>query len=299
VGTQGPKMGRKLLGYDPSSVESMLSERDAMLAVAERRVQAAQARIAELEQRMRPLEERLALQEAAAAKKAEAQEQQARAAPPPEAGPEDLTKVVNAAEASASQIIQAWMSTRDQIVQADHLWRDVQEEVVRFAAWRDDVEPLMQQVQAFIEEARAEIERVPERVQLAMSPAVDAMLSVSEGMARFAEVSTMPLLPTPLRRAVQDPGARYEPAPEPGEPPAAFDEEPEYEEAGYGDGFAAELGEAVPIDPMDAEQPDEAQTPVQAGWVGAADDGDHTQLDSLSEALTQSAQPNGQPEYFG
>jgi len=123
-------------------------------------------------------------------------------APPLVQGPEELVKAVTAAEASASQIIEAWTSTREQIARADQMWRAVQEEVVRFATWRDDIEPVMDQVQGFIQEARARIEEVPGRVQRALAPAVDAMVTVGEGMSRFAAVSTPPLLPASSRPEV-------------------------------------------------------------------------------------------------
>src|SRR5207302_1744848 len=91
--------------------------------------------------------------------------------------PQELSKAVSAAETSASQIIEAWMSTREQIVQADKLWRAVQEEVLRFGEWREDVQPMMDLVQTYIEDARARIEEVPGRVQHALAPAVDAMVA--------------------------------------------------------------------------------------------------------------------------
>jgi hypothetical protein len=208
VGERGPKMNKSLFGYDPNAVERMLQERDTMLKVAERRVQAAETRAADLESRLASLEhpapEPVSGTPAPAAMAASTR--------PSELVPEELAKVVNAAEASASQIIQAWTATRDQIVEADRLWRDVQDEVVRFAAWRDDVEPLMSQVQGCIDDARRRIEEVPARVQTALAPAVDAMVSVSEGMTKFAAVSTMPLLPSPTRK---DTVPQHDRAPEP------------------------------------------------------------------------------------
>ena len=146
---QAPKMGKKFFGYDRASVERMLLERDAMLKVAERRVQSAEAKTAKLEERLGELERRAREAEAAAAAAA------APTATPRERAevlnmqreksaahaPEELVKAVTAAEASASQIIEAWTSTRHQISEADRLWRAVQDEVVRFSAWREDVAP--------------------------------------------------------------------------------------------------------------------------------------------------------------
>lgn len=210
MGDRGPKMNKSLFGYDPDAVERMLQERDTMLKVAERRVQAAETKAADLESQLASMQH-----EAPQLEDVPHVPAPAPAPVPPratEVAPEELAKVVNAAEASASQIIQAWTATRDQIIEADRLWRDVQDEVVRFAAWRDDVEPLMSHVQSCIEDARRRIEEVPARVQTALAPAVDAMVSVSEGMTKFAAVSTVPLLPSPARKV---PAPQPDPAPEP------------------------------------------------------------------------------------
>ena len=142
---QAPKMGKKFFGYDRASVERMLLERDAMLKVAERRVQSAEAKTAKIEERLGELERRAREAEAAAAAAA------APTATPRERAevlnmpreksaahaPEELVKAVTAAEASASQIIEAWTSTRHQISEADRLWRAVQDEVVRHLLRRD------------------------------------------------------------------------------------------------------------------------------------------------------------------
>jgi hypothetical protein len=212
MGDQSPKMGKKFFGYDSASVERMLLERDAMLKVAERRVQSAESRAVQLEERLAALERvakeggtfgpaPVAIPVAVPVPAPPVQE--VPRAVPVEQVPQELAKAVSAAETSASQIIEAWTSTREQIVQADKLWRAVQEEVLRFGEWREDVQPMMDLVQSFIEDARARIEEVPGRVQHALAPAVDAMVSVSEGVSRFAAVSTIPLMPSSLRTAMQ------------------------------------------------------------------------------------------------
>jgi hypothetical protein len=108
---------------------------------------------------------------------------------------EELANVVKAAEESATKIIErAWESTRTQISQVDRLWREVQAEIIRFAAWRQHVDPMIETMQKFIEEARARIEDVPPRIQEALSPAVEAMARVDEGMGEFAKASDLPEL---------------------------------------------------------------------------------------------------------
>ena len=107
---------------------------------------------------------------------------------------EELANVLKTAEESASQIIRAWEGTRNQISQVDRLWREVRAEIIRFGAWRQHVDPMIETMQKFIEEARARIEEVPSRIQKALSPAVEAMARLDEGMAEFANASDVPEL---------------------------------------------------------------------------------------------------------
>ncbi len=289
MGERGPKMNKSLFGYDPTAVERMLQERDTMLKVAERRVQAAETKAADLESQL------ASMQHAARQPEASPPPAPAPAAVSPrptELVPEELAKVVNAAEASASQIIQAWTATRDQIIEADRLWRDVQDEVVRFAAWREDVEPLMGHVQACIEDARRRIEEVPSRVQTALAPAVDAMVSVSEGMTKFAAVSTMPLLPSPARtsrRTDPDPEPVHDPRDEDDEQPMDIAEYPPYEIGPAPDERASSFwGDRQP------EKPSEPQPRHQGGEEPAPETG---QLDRLTEAaVMQGPEGNGHTE---
>jgi hypothetical protein len=105
---------------------------------------------------------------------------------------EELAHVVKAAEGAATRIIErAWESTRTQIEQVDRLWREVQEEIIRFAAWRQHVDPMISTVLGYVEQARASIEEVPPRIQEALSPAVEAMARVDEGMSEFAKASDL------------------------------------------------------------------------------------------------------------
>jgi hypothetical protein len=286
VGERGPKMNKSLFGYDPNAVERMLQERDTMLKVAERRVQAAESKAADLESRLasvqHPSPEPVSGTPAPAPVAARTR--------PSELVPEELAKVVNAAEASASQIIQAWTATRDQIVEADRLWRDVQDEVVRFAAWRDDVEPLMANVQACIDDARRRIEEVPARVQSALTPAVDAMVSVSEGMTKFAAVSTMPLLPSPARK---DPAPRDEPAresePELGAESIDLADYPAYEIGPPPEGRSSSL--------WGDQQPEEHSEPGQHDPWGQEPASETGQLDRLTDAaVLRGPDDNGHAE---
>jgi len=203
---QASKLPRKPFGYDPTVVDQMLSDRDAMLGLAERRVRDAEAKAAHLEEQLRAhqsamteLTERLSTAEASP-----------RLVPQPAASPkeeepltpqfvtDEISKVITAAEQSTSHILErAWVATRDQVLEADRLWREIQSEVVRFADWRAEAESVVQGVQVAMEEARRRIESVPHRIQEALGPVVESMVSVDAGIGKFATASTLPLLLTP------------------------------------------------------------------------------------------------------
>jgi cell division septum initiation protein DivIVA len=207
---QASKLPRKPFGYDPTVVDQMLSDRDSMLGLAERRVRDAEGKVANLEEQLRAhqeavteLSERLAVAEAAPPPPPPSVE--AEPAPREEESPltpqfvtDEISKVIAAAESSTSQILErAWVATRDQVLEADRLWREVQAEVVRFAEWRDEAEAVVQDVQSAMDEARKRIEAVPLRIQEALAPVVESMVSVDAGVGKFTIASNLPLLLTP------------------------------------------------------------------------------------------------------
>jgi hypothetical protein len=203
------KLPRKPFGYDPTVVDQMLSDRDAMLSLAERRVRDAEAKASQLEQQLQAQQQAVAaLNERVIA--AEAVPPPLPPAPEPELTPkgdepltpqfvtDEISKVIAAAEESTSQILErAWVATRDQVLEADRLWREVQAEVVRFAAWRDEAEAVARGVKEAMDEARQRIESVPQRIQEALAPVVESMVSVDAGVGKFTTASTIPLLLTP------------------------------------------------------------------------------------------------------
>jgi hypothetical protein len=73
----------------------------------------------------------------------------------------------------------------------------VQAEVVRFAAWRDEAEAVARDVKEAMEEARRRVEAVPHRIQEALAPVVESMVSVDAGVGKFTAASALPLLLTP------------------------------------------------------------------------------------------------------
>jgi hypothetical protein len=261
---QPPKLPRKPFGYDPSVVDQMLADRDSMLALAERRVREAEGKAARLEELVAARDAAITeLNERAAAAPAEAPAPQEQPAEPeeepltPRFMTEELAKIILAAEESTSQILaKARLSTRDQILEADRLWREVQTEVVRFAGWRVQAESSLSSVQSAIDQARVQIEAVPEKVQNALAPAVEAMLRVDSHMAGFSAAATLPLLATPS--GLEEARARIESAPE-----IEDDLSPAIE--------AAEEGEALPAEPELG--PDDADWPSLGEPPSLNDDG--------------------------
>src|SRR5437773_1215131 len=117
---QAPKLPRKPFGYDTMAVDRMLSERDSMLGLADRRVREAEARAAQLEEQLRVREhavEELRAKLAAIPPPEPVNVEEPQPEPEPEPlSPkfmtEELSKIVLAAEASTSQILErAWTST--------------------------------------------------------------------------------------------------------------------------------------------------------------------------------------------
>jgi hypothetical protein len=197
---QAPRLPRKAFGYDPSAVDQMLSERDAMLGMAERRVQAAEARAHDLEEQLRRRDAELAeiRQHPPSVEEAPAPQEPESEPLTPQFMSQELSKMIAAAEETTAQILsRARESTREQILEADRLWRDVQSEAVRFATWRTQAEAVVMGLQTMIEQARQRIESVPARIQDALGPAVEAMIQMDEGISRFAQASQMPLLVAP------------------------------------------------------------------------------------------------------
>jgi hypothetical protein len=201
------KPPRKPFGYDPTVVDQMLSDRDAMLSLAERRVRDAEAKAAQLQQQLQAqqqevaaLNERVVVAEAVPPPLAPEPEPAPKEDEPltPQFVTDEISKVIAAAEQSTSQILErAWVATRDQVLEADRLWREVQAEVVRFAAWRDEAEAVARGVKEAMDEARQRIESVPQRIQEALAPVVESMVSVDAGVGKFTAASTVPLLLTP------------------------------------------------------------------------------------------------------
>ena len=67
----------------------------------------------------------------------------------------------------------------------------------RFAAWRQEVEPVIQAVQSKVEEVRDSIESVPERIRQALAPMADAISSIDADLSELGAAAPPPLLLAP------------------------------------------------------------------------------------------------------
>jgi predicted nucleic acid-binding Zn-ribbon protein len=111
---------------------------------------------------------------------------------------DEIQGILAAAEESASRIVErARSTTQRQVDQSNRLWDEVQAEVSRFAAWREQVEPVIRSVQSKVESVRSQIEEVPERIRQALAPMADSISGVDADLAELAAASSPPLLLTP------------------------------------------------------------------------------------------------------
>jgi hypothetical protein len=111
---------------------------------------------------------------------------------------EELASILNAAEESAARIVErAHDSTEHQISESNRLWREVQAELARFVAWREQVDPLIHGIQTRVHDVRGTVEEVPERIRQALAPMADAISSLDGDLGDLASAWNPPLLLTP------------------------------------------------------------------------------------------------------
>jgi hypothetical protein len=110
---------------------------------------------------------------------------------------EELGGILAAAEESAARIVGAKATTERRVTESDRLWRELQAEVARFASWRDQLEPVIRQVQTKVDNVRGLVEDVPEGIRNALAPMADAISLIDADMAELASALTPPLLLTP------------------------------------------------------------------------------------------------------
>ena len=99
---------------------------------------------------------------------------------------------------TAARILERARATSEhQVAQSNRLWREVQAELARFSAWREQVDPIIRSVHAKVEGVRTQIEDVPEKIRQALAPMADSISMIDSDLAELSSASTPPLLLTP------------------------------------------------------------------------------------------------------
>jgi hypothetical protein len=233
------------------TAEAALAAKEADLADRDTQIGSLTASAAQLEGEMASL--RALLQETEA--KREQAEHDASQSLTPAFLAEELSTLLASAEESARRIIQrARNSTESQIVEADRMWKEVQAQMARFAAWREQFEPAAAEAGARLEDVRQRIEEVPDLIRNALLPLADSVSSLDRDLRSVIAAATPPLLVTPAglaRSPVVEIPERDEPA---------VVEIPEDHAAG-----------TSPTEPAEPEEPE----PVAANgrpWIGDVGD---------------------------
>ena len=208
------ELSRGLFGYRRSSVNQMIADRDIMLRQAEGRVRAAESKVSKMESDMAAMRD----QNAQLAQQIEQLRGELQSAPragasaggPGAAGRQkqaemtnkflgdELSRILATANESATRIVErAHATTRQQVEDADRMWRESQAQVARFAAWRERVDPVMRSAQAKIDEVRSRIEDVPDQIRQALAPLADSIAGLDTDLADVNSMSNPPLLVAP------------------------------------------------------------------------------------------------------
>lgn len=169
MGAEPIRQGRGLFGRRREELDAGPSEMEVRLQAAEGRAEAAETRVGDLQQELmfygdaiRSLKSELeAVTERVVSRVApQVVELEAR-----NAETEALRQSVVALESDAR-------AERDQLM-----------------SWRERMEHAVDALRVDIDNARSHIDRMPERIREALTPAAEAMATVGAGMARLAEIS--------------------------------------------------------------------------------------------------------------
>jgi hypothetical protein len=226
MSADGSKLPRGLFGYRRTVVQQVLEDRDIMVRSAEERVRRSEARVQQLEGELRSVKTQNGHLEARLERFGEQLDSlSARvdgpiepsndeapqghiqdppvtsesADAPPEASPasrlmaEELTSILLAGQEAAARMIErARDEAQRQIVEANRLLGEVHTGVREFSSWREDVQPVIARVQAMVDTVRNHIAQTPERVQYALAPLAEAMLSVDTQLLDLSGVCHSP-----------------------------------------------------------------------------------------------------------
>jgi uncharacterized protein YukE len=225
MSAEGSKLPRGLFGYRRAVVQQILEDRDIMVRSAEERVRRSDAMVQQLEGELHSVKtqngrleaqlERFGEQLDTLSAKVEGSSPSQDEAPqsplpdPPiateahEASPEDsmasqlmaeeLTSILMAGQDAAARMIErARDEAQRQIVEANRLLGEVHTGVREFSSWREDVQPVIARVQAMVDTVRDHLSQTPERVQHALAPLAEAMLSIDTELLELSGVCHSP-----------------------------------------------------------------------------------------------------------
>jgi len=211
---------RRLLGYSSKQVHQLLLDRDGLLAVAEDRVRTLEREVVDLKGDLLPARAELVRKDVqidslraeldeARHQVAELGEQldqlrqeaeRARQAQENDSAHQTLELVLSevgpvltAAQEAATRIIEDAQGTiQERLAQAEGARQMLTGQVQELGEWRDRIGPMIGGIQMHMQETRATVTEVPERIAEALSPLVDLLTSMSQQLSEFARVSVPP-----------------------------------------------------------------------------------------------------------
>lgn len=105
----------------------------------------------------------------------------------------ELTTMIEAAEQAVSRIIErAREGTQQQLHEAERMRHEAAADAERYAAWRQQMQSLIPTVQHSIEEARANIEQVSDRLRDVLNPMATAIGTLNDRLRELSEAASPP-----------------------------------------------------------------------------------------------------------
>jgi chromosome segregation ATPase len=186
-----------------TAMDRIVADREMMLRQAQARAEAAERDLEELRRELDEARQQQARHdEELSALRARIEEasrtDDAAAAVTSQQLSEQVRSILASAERTAQDIIQrAREDTDERGREVDEMWRDLQTQVARLAAWRDKVDPLVRSVRVRLEELRHLVDEVPDRLTDALGPLAAGVQQARADIDELADAGQPPLLLTP------------------------------------------------------------------------------------------------------
>lgn len=202
-------IGRSIFGYRRSAVQQLLVERDFLQRAAEGRLLAAESRVAELESDLSEMRDGLQVRDEALHQLETELEAFERSAS--EKSPRMLSREVDAilvaAQETASRIVSRARSVSRR--EARDLASEVQADVARLVAWREEALPAIRQVEANLRDVKESVQAFGRKLSDAIEPLERLPLDgVNESLSSIGASEQVPMggdLPR-TRGKPRDPG---------------------------------------------------------------------------------------------